>query len=385
MYGKCGLHCFVAKSVIIRVTALLLLLGSASVAPSQSFAQSEKEATEDGSSTTAKTFNASIQQTIGGTSNAVESANGRNSVLEATAAEASYGFRKDNVLLAGEVFLDRERFFQSDAANTRGVEFKQSVSYQHHKNWGSRVEVDGSWSEQFASRRESAQSVSILTTDALTRREIEFTYTTILDVKDVQNELSISGRALRFNDITLPDGSTLFRSDQDRSSGAVFLTTRYRKFDKIEPFVTGLIRVRSYQDSLDENGNDRDSRTYEATVGARFVASPKLSGSLRVGYLEERFGDESAAASYTATLGANYRLTDNLRVNVAGEISQAFFTSFDDPQTIERRYGLNAGATYSVNDNVETFVRGSLTTLESTFEELDYDALQGSVGLRLKI
>lgn len=403
-------------------------------------AQAQAPQTETSTPNVTKFFEARLEQSVGGASNAIESASGRDSVFEGTVGEFEYTLGDENVQLSGDFLVERTRFFQSKEADNRALEFRQAVSFEHQKNWRSRVELTGNISESFVSQRETADSGSLLTSDSLIDQEYQLSYSTTYEVNNLENRLEVSGREITFNNIDMPpidplipgsdpSDTLLIRNDEDRTSGAVFVTSRYTKFEKVQPFVTGLVKVRSYQDSLDENGNDRDSRTFEGTVGVTFIASPTVSGELRVGYLEEQFEDEllptlrvptvdgrlswratvktnvtanistgtsrssspdeSGSANYSASVRITHDLTDKANISLGANTRQSFFTALDDgiglPQTVERRYGLNVGADYTINDNADVFARGSVTTFESTFEELDYEDVRGSIGLRLKL
>lgn len=96
-----------------------------------------------------------------------------------------------------------------------------------------------------------------------------------------------------YDDAASGTGATLSMDDRDRREAEGSARVGYEFSPDYEGFVQTTINDRSYDQSVDDSGFDRDSHGWEAVGGVAFDLTGVTKGSVFAGYQEQKFDDSS--------------------------------------------------------------------------------------------
>ncbi len=165
---------------------------------------------------------------------------------------------------------------------------------------------------------------------------------------------SIATQASRYlySDAELSNGTTLDRSDRDRTRATISARLGVELSTAITPFIEATTGKLIYDDSVDSSGYRRSADIYGAKTGVTVDLGEKLRGEVAVGYEQQRFDDS--------------RLADLSAVTVDGSLfwSPREGTSIDvtldttlDPSTAA---GVSGGSVHSIDVNLAHDIRSNL-------------------------
>ena len=186
---------------------------------------------------------------------------------------------------------------------------------------------------------------------------------------DRKLQLTLRGSLDRntFEDAQL--GGGLIQTQSDRDSNLYQLTARvgYETSPAFTPFIEGVYGLREFDESVDRNGNQRDSNIYELRGGVEIDLGEKLQGEFSVGYVGEEFDDPllgtlegftvngqldwSPERDSLFTLSVGSQLNDSIVANENGSI--IYTTRLDYQRQITSRWSMDAFADYELETNIE--------------------------------
>lgn len=118
---------------------------------------------------------------------------------------------------------------------------------------------------------------------------------------------SIATQASRYlySDAELSDGTTVDRSDRDRTRATVSARLGVELSTALTPFVEATTGKVLYDDSVDSSGYRRSADIYGAKTGVTVDLGEKLRGEVAVGYEQQRFDDNRLEDLSTVTVDGN--------------------------------------------------------------------------------
>jgi len=362
-----------------------------------------------------------LEQSIGYTSNADESQNGRSS----TFSQTDFGLRLQSNWsihqFQAELGATYQRFFNGTSTNLPAANAEGSL----------RLDVGREYAATFRGAydltTESASSANLVTGSAATivdRPNVEI-LSASAELARIEGKLRFSLRGsldkTLYEDASLSNGSNLFQGDRDNVLSGITTRFSYQISPAVTPFVEGRFSKRIYNIVVDRNGNRRDSNTYALRGGLELDFGEKLTGQVALGYAEEDFKDINIAAlkgttfdgainwspmrlttitaSGSTSLVSSTNANDNGSILYAGSVGISrqvrpqltldanLTASLQDYDTAGRRdvtLGANAGYTYWFNRFVAATGRVSYQTVDSNVAGSSYDVGSVIFGLRLQ-
>ena len=237
---------------------------------------------------------------------------------------------------------------------------------------------------------------------------------------DRKLQLTLRGEIERdqFSDADLGGGVT--QSQDDRNNDEYRLTARigYETSPALTPFVEGSYAIRDFEQEVDRNGNRRDSEILELRGGLQVDLGEKLNGEISVGYVQERFDDPlldnltgfsvdglinwSPERDTDITLTLGTQTNDSISANENG--SFLYNARLDYQRQITNRFSVNAfadaqietnedndttlqigiGTEYWVNRFMALTTQVDHLTFESDDADSSFEETTGRVGVRLQ-
>ncbi|MXP47417.1 outer membrane beta-barrel protein [Altererythrobacter luteolus] len=142
----------------------------------------------------------------------------------------------------------------------------------------------------------------------------------LLDTDDLSIRLAATVADLDFDDVPSISG-TINNDDRDRVRYELGGRFGYQASPDTQPFLQIAYDERDYSARLDDFGFARSSSGYTATAGIRHRFSPRLSGEIFAGIMEQNFDDPSLENVSTVDFGALLNWSDprgvsaNLRID----------------------------------------------------------------------
>ncbi|MDH4440161.1 MAG: outer membrane beta-barrel protein [Rhizobium sp.] len=118
---------------------------------------------------------------------------------------------------------------------------------------------------------------------------------------------SIATQASRYlySDAELSDGTTVDRSDRDRTRATVSARLGIELSTALTPFIEATTGKVIYDDSVDSAGYRRSADIYGAKTGVTVDLGEKLRGEVAIGYEQQRFDDARLAELSAVTVDGN--------------------------------------------------------------------------------
>ncbi|RKE83758.1 hypothetical protein DFO46_0514 [Rhizobium sp. AG855] len=118
---------------------------------------------------------------------------------------------------------------------------------------------------------------------------------------------SIATKASRYlySDAELSNGTTVDRSDRDRTRATISARLGVELSTALTPFVEATTGKLIYDDSVDSSGYRRSADIYGAKTGVAVDLGEKLRGEIAVGYEQQRFDDSRLADLSAVTVDGN--------------------------------------------------------------------------------
>ena len=357
-----------------------------------------------------------VEQSIGTTSNAEFTPNGRGSAF----SETRFGLSATSDLplheLRGSITGAYRKFFE-DVEDLPTLDAEGAFRYDVQR--GTSITFGGNWSV----RSESATDDSLLglsrtpTARPLVQAGAAFVEAERAGGRVFGRLRGSIGREL-YEDIEFTDGTRLSQGDREATVFEAALRLGYRHTEALQPFVETELGYRLHDEELDRNGQNRDATRFALRAGVQVDLNEKLTGSAAVGIegivyesaaFDDTLGPSIAARldwspnrltqigliaetlfddSVTAGLGGSldYRfgveLNRQLRDNLAlfGTLS----LNLGDPGGAqeETTYAAEAGLAWNINRALALTGRVSHSRVESALANADYDVTSASIGLR---
>jgi hypothetical protein len=165
---------------------------------------------------------------------------------------------------------------------------------------------------------------------------------------------SIATEASRYlySDAELSDGTTVDRSDRDRTRATVSARLGYELSTALTPFVEATTGKVIYDDSVDSSGYRRSADIYGAKTGVTVDMGEKLRGEVALGYEQQRFDDNRLEDLSTVTVDGNifWSPREGTTIDVTLETSL-------DPSTAA---GVSGAAIHSLDVSLAHDIRSNL-------------------------
>lgn len=224
-----------------------------------------------------------------------------------------------------------------------------------------------------------------------------------------------------YEDAKLANGGLFSQEDRDLTTYGLSTRIAYQTGLAFSPFVQ-LGYARAIHDlSVDRNGEQRDSDSYELRGGLLINISEKINGEISAGYAIEEFVDpglaalaglvfdanlnwspqrdtnialtmgtdlggsttagDSGAFTYNAGLAVTRRIRDNLELNAGLGLS---YTNFDGLGRIDTTYTAQLGFEYWLNRSLSITGETRFESLDSTLVGSSYDAAAFTLGIKVQ-
>jgi hypothetical protein len=125
------------------------------------------------------------------------------------------------------------------------------------------------------------------------------------DLGLLRGSLATQASRYLYSDAELSDGTTVDRSDRDRTRATVSARLGVELSTAITPFVEATTGKVIYDDSVDSSGYRRSADIYGAKTGVTVDLGEKLRGEVAVGYEQQRFDDNRLEDLSAITLDGN--------------------------------------------------------------------------------
>lgn len=239
------------------------------------------------------------------------------------------------------------------------------------------------------------------------------------------NRLEVTGKGTFdhqvYSDSLLADGTTSSNADREYNQYGGALRVAYELKPGLKPFVESGGDTRIHSQKIDRNGYDRDSKGLFVKAGSTFEFSRKLTGEASLGwlwrfYVDDQLTDMSgltidAALTYTASdlttvklIGTTFAseiivpgLSGVFSRNVTLQVDHAFrrwligtaqigtgIDSYVGSDRVDHRYLVSLALLYKLTREVQLKTELRHDWLRSDVANVDWDATQVTVGLRLQ-
>ena len=170
---------------------------------------------------------------------------------------------------------------------------------------------------------------------------------------------TIEGGRSTFGDAQLSDGTIVTQSDRNENDYTVTLRGGINMGSANLPFVEGDYGQIIYDDTLDQNGFARSSRTYGIRAGTAFDFGEKLNGEIAVGYAQRDIDDPRLAPIKGLTIDGFTNWSPRRGTNVVLGLS----TSLEDSTTADESGSIYYAATTEVTHQLRDNLSANLSTL----------------------
>jgi len=238
------------------------------------------------------------------------------------------------------------------------------------------------------------------------------------DTTRLKTRLGVAIDRELFEDAELGGGATFSQGDRDNTLASVTGRLGYEVSPLFQPFVEGVYGARSFDESIDRNGDRRDSELFEIRGGIAFDGGEKWQGEIAFGYVSERFeeGDLEDLDGFTVNgeliwspkrdtqvtaqigtetndsiiAGENGSLLYEGRLEIRRQVNDRFSTSAFADLEIEtndasnRTLELGVGAQYWINPYLAVTGDLEYESFSSNVPNSDVDSVEGRMGLRLQ-
>ncbi len=363
----------------------------------------------------------SLTQTLGYTSNADFSTNGRESAFSQTEARIQYQSDWSLHQLRGSVGGSYQSFFNGVSEDLptfdADTELRLDRSNGFTTTFGGNLRV--------ATESATSDNLTVPVGVSIIERPLVYSAGAFAEIARTGGRLNGSLRGAlernHYESAALSDGSSL--SQDDRNNTLFLATARlsYESSPALQPFVEASLGTRVYDEEIDRNGNMRDSIIYGLRGGVEFNRGEKLSGEIAIGYRAETFDDPAIATLDGLTLDANVAWSPQRFTTVSAALSTRFDGStnldengsltyagslgisrqikpnltvdaralgslqvFDSSGREDRTLQLDAGAEWRLNPNLALVGRLGYETVDSTEPGSTYDAFTARFGVRVQ-
>ncbi|UCH73406.1 MAG: outer membrane beta-barrel protein [Rhodospirillales bacterium] len=161
---------------------------------------------------------------------------------------------------------------------------------------------------------------------------------------------------------------TVNNDDRDRDLWSLGARFAYRTSQTLEFFVQGASNTRRYDQTPDDNLQDRDSEGYSAALGVRFRGGATVDGEIHAGYMGQDYSDPALKDVSTPDFGGIVRWRSSSTTVVSGSLDR----------TIEETTLLDASSYVwtSVGANISNRLQRNLTTsLDARLGRRDFQGI----------
>ncbi len=213
-----------------------------------------------------------------------------------------------------------------------------------------------------------------------------------------------------------------FDSDRDRNDFRIGPRFSYEVSPSLTAFIEGSYLDRQYDSSVDENGVDRNSQTYEALAGIAFDLGTTMTGEIAAGAFHTEFDDPnfdgvtqpaveaslswnvtelttvtgraSREASVTTQPGSSGKIVSRVALRIDHELlrnvlvgAQVDFRNenYEDSDRVDNRVDLQIGGSYLVNRNVSVSLGYQHRNRMSTDDTEDFSENIVRLGVDLRM
>ncbi len=360
-----------------------------------------------------------VTETIGYTSNADFFENGEESFFSQTEARVTFNSNWSVHDLRGEVGGSFQEFFNGNSESLPTFDGNVQLRLDVDSSTTATVGTDVSLTTENA----VSDNLSLSGVAFVDDRPVVYRTGGFVEVERTGGRYTGSLRGSfdneTFGDADLSDGTTLDQGDRNNTLFQLRGRLNYEASPIVQPFVQATVGRTIFNDSVDRNGNERDSTTLALRTGIAFNQGEKLNGDIAVGYSIERFEDsalrdldgftidgtinwspqdlttvtatastsfagstslnEAGSITYSGTLGVTRDVRANLSLNAR---VLASFTDNEDSGRQDTNYQFETGAEWRLNRSWAFIGRLGYETSDSTEEGSSFDAYTARLGLR---
>ena len=163
-----------------------------------------------------------------------------------------------------------------------------------------------------------------------------------------------------YEEASLSGGGVLSQADRNNNLYLLSARTAFGPSPVLKPFVEGGVGWRVHDQSVDRNGEMRDSQLLDLRGGLEFDFGEKLNGEMALGYLKEDFEDANLETLETATVNGAIQWSperDTL-ISLISETSLAGSTTAGESGSVVQSFAIDAER--RVRNNLAVNASGAL-------------------------
>jgi len=297
-----------------------------------------------------------IKQSIGINTNQQNSANGDSGLITNTEVNAQLRSQRGRHELAINFNGEYENFLNDEIDDSPVLEIDGSLRLDL---------VDGfaaTLGGNFGLENEAANSTSLTATTV--NEPAVNNYGGFVQLERTGYRLGLMLRSsidrTVYEDAKLSDGSVFSQADRDQTTYGLSSRVSYQSGLAYSPFLQVDYSNSVFDLSLDRNGQNRDSETYELRGGIAFNISEKFSGEFSIGYGIQEFADPGLASLAGLVVDANLNWSPQRDTNVVLTLGSDF------------------GGSTTAGDNGALTYNGGLAITRRIRNDLE---ISGNVGL----
>lgn len=193
---------------------------------------------------------------------------------------------------------------------------------------------------------------------------------------------SLRGTVTRtvFEDADLNTGGTLSQDDRNNTLLSATLRLGYETSPAIQPFVESTVGLRRFDESIDRNGEERDSLLLSLRGGMAFNQGEKFNGEIAVGYSTERFDDTTLDSLSGVTIDGTINWSPERFTTVTATAQTAFSPSTNLGESGSITYAGTLGVARDVRANLTLSAQVLASLREYEGSDREDRTLQGTIG-----
>ncbi len=319
----------------------------------------------------------SLTQTIGFTDNADFEANGEESAFSLTSARLRLLSDWSIHQFSADVGGSYQAFFNDTSDDLPVIDGNAELRLDHTRDFTTR------WGGSFQRTTESTASNNLSSAVVIDRPGV-LQGSVFGEAQKQAGRLTgnLRGTVTRtvFEDADLSDGGTLSQDDRNNTQLTAALRVGYETSPAIQPFVEGIAGLRRFDESVDRNGEQRDSLQLSLRGGFAFSQGEKVNGEFAVGYSTEDFDDPALETLSGVTFDGTINWSPERFTTITATVQTAFAPSTNAGESGSITYGGTLGVTRDVRPNLTLNARVLASLREFEGSDREDRTLQGRFG-----
>ncbi len=232
-----------------------------------------------------------LEQSLGFTTNAEQSANGESSSFSQTEARLTFESDWSVHQLRGDLGASTIQYLGGDTEAENAADALVELRLDIRHDWAVRVGAN----YELASESVTSESIDLVLGQSVSDRPSIQTYGGFGAVERTSGRLTGSLRATfqrsDFDDVSLADGSSASQDDRNQAELGATLRLAYDVSPALFPFVQASYGTRFFDREFDADGISRDATLIDFRGGVSFDLGEKMRGEMALGYGLENYDD----------------------------------------------------------------------------------------------